>query len=92
MGSLSLLGDFPNPGIEPKTMVAQMVKNPPAMQETWVLSLGWEDPLEKGMATHSSILEWRIPWTEKSGRLQSMVSQSQTTHQLSLHTIISLHG
>jgi len=43
-----------------------MVKNLPAMQETWVLSLGWEDPLEKGMATHSSILVWRITWTERS--------------------------
>ena len=42
-----------------------MVKNPPARQETWVWSLGWEDPLEKGMATHSSILAWRIPWTEE---------------------------
>ena len=52
-----------------------MVKNLPTMQETWVLSLGQEDPLEKGMATHSSILAWRIPWTEESGRLQSMGSQ-----------------
>ena len=43
--------------------VAQLVKNPPAMRETWVRSLGWEDPLEKGKATHSSILAWRIPWT-----------------------------
>ena len=43
------------------SLVAQMVKNPPAVQETWVQSLGWEDPLEKGMATHSSILAWRIP-------------------------------
>ena len=43
------------------SLVAQLVKNPPAMQETWVRSLGWEDPLEKGMATHSSILAWRIP-------------------------------
>ena len=45
------------------SLVAQLVKNLPAMQETWVQSLGWEDPLEKGMATHSSILAWRIPWT-----------------------------
>ena len=44
-------------------LMAQLVKNPPAMQETWVCSLGWEDPLEKGTATHSSILAWRIPWT-----------------------------
>ena len=45
------------------SLVAQLVKNLPAMQETWVQSLGWEDPLEKGMATHSNILAWRIPWT-----------------------------
>ena len=50
-------------------LVAQMVKNLPAMQETQVQSLGWEDTLEKGMATHSSILAWRIPWTEEPGRL-----------------------
>ena len=56
-------------------MVAQMVKNLPAMQETQVQSLGWEDPLEKEMATHSSILAWRIPWTEKPGGLQSMELQ-----------------
>ena len=54
---------------------AQMVKNPPAVQETQVQSLGREDPLEKEMGTHSSILAWRIPWTEESGRLQSMGSQ-----------------
>ena len=48
-----------------------MVKNPPAMQENRVPSLGWEDPLEKGMAVHSSILAWRIPWTEEPGGLQS---------------------
>ena len=52
-----------------------MVKNLPAMQETWVLSLGQEDPLEKEMATHSSILSWRIPWKEEPDRLQSMGSQ-----------------
>ena len=52
-----------------------MVKNLPAMQETVVQSLGWEDSLEKGMAPHSSILAWRIPWTEEPGRLQSMGSQ-----------------
>ena len=55
--------------------VAQMVKNPPAMQETWVRFLGWEDPLEKGVATHSSIFTWRIPWTEEPGGLQTMGSQ-----------------
>ena len=51
-----------------------MVKNLPAMQETWVQSLDWEDTLEKGMAIHSSILAWKIPWTEELGRLQSMGS------------------
>ena len=54
------------------SLVAQTVKNPYAMQETWVRSLSWEDPLEEGMATHSSILAWRIPWTEEPGGLQSM--------------------
>ena len=52
-----------------------MVKNPPIMGETWVQSLGWEDPLEESMATHSSILAWRIPGTEELGELQSMGSQ-----------------
>ena len=55
--------------------MAQLVKNPPAMRETWVQSLGWKDPLEKGMATHSSILAWRTVWTEETGELQSMGSQ-----------------
>ena len=53
-------------------LVAQTVKNLPAMRETWVRSLGWEDPLEEGMATHSSILARRIPWTEEPEGLQSM--------------------
>ena len=57
-----------------------MVKNLSAMPETWVQSLGWEEPLEKGMATHSSILVWRIPWTEEFGGLQSMGSQKSQTH------------
>ena len=56
-------------------LVTQSVKNLPAMQETWVHSLGQEDPLEKEMAAHSSILAWRIPWTEEPGGLKSMVSQ-----------------
>ena len=55
--------------------MAQMVKNPPAMQETLVQSLGQEDPLEKGIATHSSILAWEIPWTEEPGGLQSIGSK-----------------
>ena len=57
------------------SLVAQRVKNPPAMRETWVQSLGWEDPLEEGMAIYSSILAWRMPWTEEPGGLQSMGSQ-----------------
>ena len=57
------------------SLVAQRVKRLPAMQETWGRSLGQEDPLEKEMATHSSTLAWKIPWTEKPGRLQSMGSQ-----------------
>ena len=61
--------------------MAQWVKNLPAMQETqktWVPSLGQEDPLEEGMAIHSSILAWEIPWTEEAGRLESTGSKSQT--------------
>ena len=61
-----------------------MVKNPPTIQQTWVRSLGLEGPLENGMAAHSSILAWEIPWTGESGRLQSMGSQrlrQDCTHQ-----------
>ena len=54
------------------SLVAQMVKNLPAMQETWVQSLDWDDPLQNGMAPYCSILAWRIPWTEEPGGLQSM--------------------
>ena len=60
------------------SLVAQMVKHLSAMQETWVRSLGQEDPLEKEMAAHSSTLAWRIPWTEEPGRPQPMGLQSQT--------------
>ena len=62
------------PGLEnfEHYQVAQRLKGLPAMRETWVRSLGWEDPLEKEMATHSTILAWRIPWTEEPGGLQSM--------------------
>ena len=59
------------------SLVAQMANNLPAVQ-TWVQSLGWEDSLEKGMVTHSAIHAWEIQWTEKPGRLQSVVSQSQS--------------
>ena len=58
---------------------AQRAKNPPAMQETQFRSLGWEDPLEKGVDTHSSILAWRIPWTEEPGGLQSIGLQKSWT-------------
>ena len=71
-GTLTLLSSFI---ITNLCEVAQMVKNPPAMRETWVLSLDWEDPLEKGIATYSSILAWRTTWTEEPGGLQSMESQ-----------------
>ena len=63
--------------------MAQMVKNLPAMQETGIQSLGQEDPLQKGIATHSRILVWRIPWTEEPGGLQSMGhKESDTTERL----------
>ena len=62
-------------GSSSKLPVAKRLKRLPGMQETQVRSLGWEDPLEKEMATHSSILAWRVPWKEEPGRLQSMGSQ-----------------
>ena len=67
-------------------LVAQTVKNPPIMREAWVQSLGWEDPLEKGTATHSSILAWRIPWAEEPGRLHSAWGHNELdmTERLSL--------
>ena len=77
LGSIPGLGRSPGEGkgyplqYFGATLVSQMVKNSPAMYETWVQTLGWEDPLEKRMATHSSILSWRIPWTEGPGGLQS---------------------
>ena len=63
-----------------------MVKNPPAMRETWVQSLGWEDPLEKGMTAYFGILAWRIPWTEEPGRRYSQggCKESNTTERLTL--------
>ena len=67
------------------SLIAQLVKNLPTMQENWIQSLGWEDSLVKGMATHSSILAWRIPWTQEPGGLQSMglqrVGQDLVTKQ-----------
>ena len=77
-----LLKDLPSELLA--SLVAQMVKHLPAMQETQVWSLGWENPLEKEMATHSSILAWKIPWTEEPGRLNSpwCHKESDTTEQL----------
>ena len=69
------------------SLVAQTVKNLPAMQETWVRSQGWDDPLEKRMATHSSILAWRIIWTEEPGGLQSMGSQRLDTTERLIHIV-----
>ena len=68
--------------------MAQMVKNPPAVWETWVGSLGWEDPLEEAVAARSSVLTWRIPWTEEPCRLQSMGPQSETAERLSAHSML----
>ena len=68
--------------------MAQMVKNLPAVRETWVHSLGWEDPLEEEMATHSSIQAWRIPWTEEPGGLQSMGSH-RVRHNRATNTFTS---
>ena len=72
--------------------LAQMVKNPPAMRETWVWSLGWEDPLEEGMATRFRILAWRIPWTGKPGRLQFMESQRVRHDWVTKHSTTFLWG
>ena len=72
---------YPTTGV---SLVAQMVKNLPAMRETWVLSLGWEDPLDESMATHSNILAWRIPWTEESGGIQSTGGKELDTTELYL--------
>ena len=75
--SVSRFTSIPAPG--GASLIAQSVKNLPAMQETWVQFLGQEDPLEKEMTTHSSILTWRIPWAEEPGRLQSMGLQVSDT-------------
>ena len=73
----------------PESLVAKMVKNPPAMQETHIWSLSREGALEKGIATHSRILAWRIPWTEEPGRLQSMGHKElDMIERLSIHTCI----
>ena len=87
LGSIPGSGRFPEEGIGNPlqyfwaSLVAQTVKNPPAIGGTWIPSLGWEDPLEKGKATHSSILAWRIPWTGEPGRLHTVhaVAESDMT-------------
>ena len=77
------------------SLVTQTVKNMPAMLETWVQSLGWEDPLEKGMATHCSILAWRIPWTEEPCRLLSIrlqrVRHDWVTNTLTFNLLIKIN-
>ena len=74
------------------SLVAQMVKNPPAMWETSVWSLGWDNPLEEEMATHSSILAWEIPWTEEPGKVQSIVLQKIVHDWATKHTHIRNDG
>ena len=71
--------------------MAQTLKSQRAMQETWVQSLGWEDPLEMEMATHSSILAWKSPWMEEPGRLQSMDRKESDTAELLTHTHTHTH-
>ena len=68
------------------SLVAQLVRNPPAVWETWVPSLGEEDPLEEGMATHSSTLAWRIPWIKEPGGLQSMQLQRVRHDRVTKHS------
>ena len=83
-GGLRVTGGLKHTGKPPtinpldSSLVAQLIKNPPAKQETQVQCLGGEDPLEKEMTTHSSTLAWKIPWTQEPGGLQSMGSQSRT--------------
>ena len=75
------------------SLVAQTVKNLPTMWETWVHFLSWEDPLEEGMATHSSILAWRIPWTEEPGRVAAWgLKESDMTEQMTLLGLSCLLG
>ena len=73
------------------SLVAKTVRNPPAMRETWVWSLGWEDPLEESMATHSSILAWRIPWMEEPGKLPSIGSQRVGHDWMTKHSTWVFH-
>ena len=72
--------------------MAQLVKNLPAMQETWVQSLDWEDPLEKGKATHASILAWRIPWMEEPGRMTVHRDAKSRTRLHDFNFFLSFHA
>ena len=74
------------------SLATQMLKNLPAMQETWFQSLGWEDPLKKGMAIHSSILAWRIPWIEETGGLHIVHGVAKSQTQLNQLTLCSTVG
>ena len=74
------------------SLVPQLLKNLPAMQETWFQSLGWEDPLKKGMAIHCSILAWRIPWTEEPGGLYIVHGVAKSQTQLKQLTLCSKVG
>ena len=76
--------------ISQASLVAEVVKNPPVMRETWIRSLGQEDPLEKEMATHSGILAWEISWTEESGKLESIESQ-RVRHDWATNTQIQAY-
>ena len=90
-GSIPGLGRFAGEGIgyplqySWASLVAQLVKNPPAMRETWVRSLGWEDPFDKGTATHSSIVAWRIPWTVQSPGSQELDTSELLSHHVVFH-------
>ena len=91
MGAADLLSQ----GLELDSMGfpgSSVVKNPSAMQETWVRFLGGGDPLEKGMATHPSILTWKIPWTEEPGELLSMGFQSDATERTCMNTLTHTHS
>ena len=78
--TVDIIPSIHKPHLNRASLVAQSVRNSPAMQETQVRSLGWEDPLEMEMAIHSNILAWRIPWTEEPGRLESIELQRVRHH------------
>ena len=84
--------NYQGPRLDGASLMAQRLKRLPAMRETWVRSLGWEDPLEKEMATYSSILAWRIPWTEELGGLQPTGHKElDTTERLHFHFRLDWH-